>query len=60
MSGRTVRIAGAVLGVVLAGSTLGAASAAAADSYEGKAIAKSGLTVRALPTTASAAICSSL
>lgn len=55
MSGRTVRIAGAVLGVVLAGSTLGAASAAAADSYEGKAIAKSGLTVRALPTTASAA-----
>ena len=55
MSGRTVRIAGAVLGVVLAGSTLGAASAAAADSYEGKAIANGGLTVRALPTTASAA-----
>ena len=55
MSGRTVRLAGAVLGVVLAGSTLGAASAAAADSYEGKAIANGGLTVRALPTTASAA-----
>ena len=55
MSGRTVRIAGGVLGVVLAGSTLGAASAAAADSYDGRATANGGLTVRALPTTASAA-----
>ena len=55
MPGRFIRIAGGLLGVVLAGSTLGAGTAAATDSYEGKATASGGLTVRALPTTASAA-----
>lgn len=55
MFSRTIRIAGGVLGAALAGSALTALPAGAADSYEGRAIANGGLTVRALPTTASKA-----
>jgi hypothetical protein len=55
MPGRIIRIAGGVLGAALAGSALAAPPAGATDSYEGRAIANGGLTVRALPTTASAA-----
>jgi hypothetical protein len=50
-----IRIAGGVLSAALAGTALTTLPAGATDSYEGRAIASGGLTVRALPTTASKA-----
>lgn len=52
---RVLATSAAVLGTALAGSALTALPASAAQTYEGKAVANGGLTVRALPTTASSA-----
>ncbi len=55
MSKQLIRVAAGVLGTALAGTAFTAIPAAAADSFDGRATANGGLTVRALPTTASAA-----
>ena len=55
MISKSVRVTGATVATALVGGVLAATPAQALSTYQGKVTASSGLTVRHLPTTASAA-----